>query len=111
MRYIDDADTLFFQRFNNTEQPIDLFARQRGRRFVHDQNLRIRVKRLCDFDHLLLRHLQIADNRIRRDVVHLQFVEHFLRALFHLPFVEHGTSTQFPSQKNILRDCQMPAHI
>ena len=55
--------------------------------------------------------MKISDDRIRRNVVHLQFVEHFLRAFFHLALVEHGTPTQFPPQKNILRNRQMPAHI
>ena len=55
---------LLAQRPDDREQPLDLRARQRGGRLVHDQHARLEAERLRDLDDLLVGDREAADGAL-----------------------------------------------
>ena len=61
MRDVDNADPTFLEVRNRPEQRIGFAAAQRRRRLVHDEDFGVFRQSQGDFQHLLLRHREIAD--------------------------------------------------
>ena len=55
------AAPALLQRAHDAEQALDLLARQRGGRLVHDQHARVEAQRLGDLDDLLVGDREAAD--------------------------------------------------
>ena len=56
----ENRDVAFAQRPHDRKEALDFGQRKRGRRFVHDQHVRIERQRLGNLDHLLVRDRQAA---------------------------------------------------
>ena len=67
MRDVDDARAAAAQPLDDPEQLLRLALGERRRRFVHDQDLRVRAERLGDLHHLLLGHAERLDQAIGID--------------------------------------------
>ena len=67
MADIDQPQTLGPQVADDAEQPLDFRWCQRGARLVHDQDARVKGKRLGDFEKLLLRHRKVTARHVRVD--------------------------------------------
>ena len=65
---IDDRDALRAQPVDDVEEAVGLARRQRCRRLVEDDDLRLGAQRLGDLDELALALRQPADQRRRRQV-------------------------------------------
>ena len=61
VRDVDDAGVRPHEPADQVVQDLDLGVVERGRRLVHDQQLRVVGQRLADLDHLLLGDREIAD--------------------------------------------------
>ena len=64
----DDRDAALLQPLDEREELVLLLGRQRRRRLVEDDHLRIVVHRARDLDHLLLAGAEARDHRGRIDV-------------------------------------------
>ena len=67
MRDIDDAAAVRLEQPDDREQSLDFAFGQRGRRLVHDDDLRVGADRLGDLDDLLLGHAERFDQARRID--------------------------------------------
>ena len=68
MRYEDDAGAALLQCVEEMEEMLRLLRRQRGRRLVENEHLRVMTHRPHDLDHLPLRGAERLDERERIDV-------------------------------------------
>ncbi|MPM71272.1 hypothetical protein SDC9_118236 [bioreactor metagenome] len=91
------ADAVEFFRFA---------ARQRRRRFVHDDDARVHREGFCNLDHLLLRNGQGAHQRLRRKL-RIQAFEQCVRALVHLFPLDHAALDGLVTHKDIFRNAQV----
>ena len=73
------AAPLLAQRAHDLEQPLDLRARERGGRLVHDQHARVEAQRLGDLDDLLVGDRQAAHRALGVEP-HAEPVEQLLDA-------------------------------
>ncbi|CAH0273879.1 hypothetical protein SRABI106_03116 [Rahnella aquatilis] len=87
MRDIHNAAATIFQLTDDGEQMVHFLFRQRGRRFVHNDDFCIVGKRLSDFDHLHLRNGQLTDLVARVDI-NIQFVENRLGVFVHFVLID-----------------------
>ena len=107
---IDDSAAIFSQLPNDTEEFINFLGCQRRGRFIHDQNLGIDGKSLCNFHHLLLGNRQIT-NHLAGINVNSQIIQISLCFCFHGLFIHHESLHQFPAKEHIFSHRQMGAHI
>src|SRR5262249_9907397 len=68
MADVNDADAARFQIADDAEEPADLLRRQRGARFIHDDDAGLGCESASDFHRLLMGDGQVAHKGFRIDV-------------------------------------------
>ena len=95
------------QRVDDAEKHLHLALADGRSGLVHDNDLRVEEQGLGNFHHLLLAHLQVANQRVGRNV-ELEPVEQLLGLAAHLLLVERAPAGgNFPAQKDVFRDAQV----
>ena len=98
---------LLAQRPHDVEQPLDLGARKRGGRLVHDQHARVEAERLRDLHDLLVGDRQAADRALGVEP-HAEAVEQVLDAPVHRPPVDPlERAERVVAHDHVLRDAEV----
>ncbi len=89
------------------EQPVDLDARQRGRRLIHDQHASVERDRLRDLDDLLVGDREALGRTVGIDA-HAEPEEERLHLTAHRPAVDPAEASDgLPAHEDVLRDRQV----
>ena len=107
---VHNTQALFPQVPDDLEQLLDLRLRQRRRRLVEHDHLRVVGDGLRNLAHLLLADRQAA-HLLRRVYIDAQHLKEPLRLLVHLRVVDQRSLHRLPADKDVLRHRQMPHHV
>ena len=110
VRNVDDPDAFGLQTADDGKQLLDLHARQRRCRLVHDKHLDIMRQCLCDLDHLLLCNWNGAGQRMRIDL-HLHIFQDLLRLSMHLLFPKQTAFLLHVIDENVFSNIQIRDQI
>jgi hypothetical protein len=106
VRDVDDRAVATLESANDFEQPRDLDGRERGRRFVHDEELGTLRDRSRDFNHLSLGDTEALDGSPRVEI-HTEIVQDVARALVDGGPVDSSPPRGHPSDEEILGNVQL----